>query len=89
LAVDLKGRTGYDFSLPIGQINDEIGVIEAGLDRLNAAHSTGREGTWDSSSRSSYPDNGDLPEAGQCVRVNVSRALTMGERGNSSLTNED
>jgi hypothetical protein len=50
LAVDLKGRTGYDFSLPIGQINDEIAVIEAGLDRLNAAHSTEREGTWGSSS---------------------------------------
>jgi hypothetical protein len=38
--------------MPIGQINDEIGVIEAGLDRRNAAHSTEREGTWDSSSRS-------------------------------------
>jgi hypothetical protein len=37
LAVDLKGRAGYDFSLPIGQIDEEIAVIEAGIDRLNAA----------------------------------------------------
>ena len=35
LAVDLKLRTGYDFSSPIGQIEDEIAVIEAGLERLN------------------------------------------------------
>ena len=31
LAVDLKGRAGYDFSLPIGQIDQELAVIEAGL----------------------------------------------------------
>jgi hypothetical protein len=37
LAVDLKLRTGYDFSSPIGQIEDEIAVIEAGLERLNRA----------------------------------------------------
>ena len=37
LAVDLKGRAGYDFSLPIGQIDQELAVIEAGLDKLNAA----------------------------------------------------
>jgi hypothetical protein len=43
LAVDLKGRSGYDFSLPIGQIDEEIAVIEAGLDRLNAAQSAERE----------------------------------------------
>ena len=35
LAIDLKLRTGYDFSSPIGQIEDEIAVIEAGLERLN------------------------------------------------------
>jgi hypothetical protein len=38
LAVDLKGRGGpYDFSIPIGQIDEEIAVIEAGLERLNTA----------------------------------------------------
>jgi hypothetical protein len=37
LSVDLKGRAGYDFSLPIGQIDKEFAVIEAGLDRLNAS----------------------------------------------------
>ena len=41
LAVDLKGRAGYDFSLPIGQIDDDIAVIEAGLDRL-----AGRFSAW-------------------------------------------
>jgi hypothetical protein len=40
LAVDLKGKTGYDLSLPIGQIDQEIAVIEAGLERLDAAHKT-------------------------------------------------
>jgi hypothetical protein len=33
LAVDLKGRTGLDLSLPIQQIDEEIAVIEAGLER--------------------------------------------------------
>jgi hypothetical protein len=37
LAVDLKLRTGYDFSSPIGQIEEDIAVIEAGLERLNRA----------------------------------------------------
>ena len=38
LALDLKARQGsYDFSLPLGQIDEEIAVIEAGLHRLNAA----------------------------------------------------
>jgi hypothetical protein len=36
LAVDLKSRSGYDFSLPIDQINQEIAIIEAGLSRLKA-----------------------------------------------------
>ena len=45
LADDLKGRAGYDFSLPIGQIDQEIAVIEEGLDRLNAAHSSERDTT--------------------------------------------
>ena len=36
LALDLKGRRGsYDFSLPLGQIDEEIAIIEAGLERLN------------------------------------------------------
>ena len=40
LAVLLKAHKGLDFSLLIGQINAEIAVIEAGLDRLrHAAHS--------------------------------------------------
>jgi hypothetical protein len=38
LAIDLNGRSGpYDFSLPLGQINEEIAAIEAGLERLNTA----------------------------------------------------
>ncbi|WP_035972447.1 hypothetical protein [Bradyrhizobium sp. WSM3983] len=37
LAVDLKSRSGaYDFSLPIGKIDEEIAIIEAGLSRLAA-----------------------------------------------------
>ncbi len=36
LAVGLKSRPGYDFSLPIGKIDQEIGIIEAGLTPLNA-----------------------------------------------------
>lgn len=36
LAVDLKSRSGYDFSRPIQQIDEEIAVIEAGLARLRA-----------------------------------------------------
>jgi hypothetical protein len=36
LAVDLKSRSGYDFSLPIRQIDEEIAVIEAGLSRLKS-----------------------------------------------------
>lgn len=39
LAVDLKSRSGYDFSLPIGQIDEEIAMIEAGLSRLKAGDS--------------------------------------------------
>jgi hypothetical protein len=39
LADVLKSRTGFDFSLPIGQIDEEIAVIEAGLERLNRNHS--------------------------------------------------
>mgnify|MGYP003707159415 CR=1 FL=1 len=40
LLVDLKGRSGYDFSLPIGQIDEEISIIEAGLSRLRSMDST-------------------------------------------------
>lgn len=37
LAVDLKSRSGtYDFSLPIGKIDEEIAIIEEGLSRLKA-----------------------------------------------------
>ena len=36
LAVDLKSRSGYDFSLPISQIDEEIAIIEEGLSRLKA-----------------------------------------------------
>ena len=39
LTVHLKARTGLDFSLLIHQIDAEIAVIEAGLDRLNCAPS--------------------------------------------------
>jgi hypothetical protein len=35
LAIDLKSRTGFDFSLAIRQVDEEIAVIEAGLERLN------------------------------------------------------
>jgi hypothetical protein len=39
LALELRARarSGYDFSLPVRQINEEIAVIEAGLERLVAA----------------------------------------------------
>jgi capsule polysaccharide export protein KpsE/RkpR len=41
LAVLLNAQTGLDFSLLIAQIEGEIAVIDAGLDRLRqAAHST-------------------------------------------------
>jgi hypothetical protein len=41
LTVLLKAQTGLDFSLLIAQIEGEIAVIDAGLDRLRqAAHST-------------------------------------------------
>jgi hypothetical protein len=40
LAIDLKERAGYDFSLPIGQIDQEIAVIAAGLEKLAAANKT-------------------------------------------------
>lgn len=36
LAVDLKSRSGFDFSLPIGKVDEEIAIIEAGLSRLKA-----------------------------------------------------
>jgi hypothetical protein len=35
LLADLKSRSGFDFSLPIGQIEEEIAVIAAGLGRLD------------------------------------------------------
>lgn len=36
LAVDLKSRSGFDFSGPISKIDEEIAIIEAGLTRLAA-----------------------------------------------------
>jgi hypothetical protein len=36
LAADLAGRWNYDISVPLRQIDDEIAVIEAGLQRLEA-----------------------------------------------------
>jgi hypothetical protein len=39
LAHDLRARNGFDFSVPAGQIDDEIAAIEAGLERLNRVHS--------------------------------------------------
>jgi hypothetical protein len=36
LAIDLKVRPGYDFSMTIGRISQEIAVIDAGFYRLNA-----------------------------------------------------
>ena len=35
LAFHLKSRTGLDFSVLVDQIDAEIAVIEAGVDRLN------------------------------------------------------
>jgi hypothetical protein len=34
LAIHLEARTGYDLSLPIRQVEDEIAAIEVGLKRL-------------------------------------------------------
>ena len=44
LAVDLKSRSGYDFSRPIEKIDEEIAVIEAGLSRLKAGDSAASGG---------------------------------------------
>jgi len=40
LAIDLKTRSGYNFSLPIGQIDEEIAVIEQRIEKLDAAQKT-------------------------------------------------
>lgn len=34
MAVELKGKTGFDYSKTIDQIEEEIEVIEAGLSKL-------------------------------------------------------
>lgn len=34
LAIDLKGRSGFGFSLPIRQVDEEIEIIQTGLSRL-------------------------------------------------------
>ena len=44
LAVDLKGKTGFDFSLLlIGQLEEELAVIEKGLERLPAEAPAARD----------------------------------------------
>jgi hypothetical protein len=40
LALDLRGRTGYDFSRPIAQVEQEIAVIEAALETLSPPEQT-------------------------------------------------
>lgn len=37
LAVNFTARRGYDFSLPLRQVEDEIAIIEAALKRLAGA----------------------------------------------------
>jgi hypothetical protein len=37
LVMNLKARTGYDFSLPLLQVEDELAIIETGLERLDEA----------------------------------------------------
>jgi hypothetical protein len=34
LAMNLRARTGYDFSLPLLQVEEEIAIIDAGTERL-------------------------------------------------------
>ena len=36
LAVDLKMKSGFDFSLLIGQLEEEIAAVETGIERLDA-----------------------------------------------------
>ena len=40
LAADLRGRTGYDFSRPLAQIDAEISIIEAALQKLDPIERT-------------------------------------------------
>jgi hypothetical protein len=40
LAADLRGRTGYDFSRPMAQIDAEISIIEAALQKLDPIERT-------------------------------------------------
>ena len=40
LAADLRGRTGYDFSRPIAEIDGEIAIIEAALQKLDPVERT-------------------------------------------------
>jgi hypothetical protein len=37
LVMNLKARTGYDFSLPLLQVEDELAIVETGLERLAEA----------------------------------------------------
>jgi len=37
LVMNLKARTGYDFSLPLLQVEDELAIIETSLERLAEA----------------------------------------------------
>jgi hypothetical protein len=36
LLINLNGRAGFDLSLPLGQIKEEIAVILAGLEKLRS-----------------------------------------------------
>jgi hypothetical protein len=40
LAADLRGRTGYDFSRPIAEIDGEIAIIETALQKLDPVERT-------------------------------------------------
>ena len=37
LVMNLKARTGYDFSLPLLQVEDELAIIETGLEHFAEA----------------------------------------------------
>lgn len=40
LAADLRGRTGFDFSRPMAEIDAEIAIIEAALQKLDPVERT-------------------------------------------------
>ena len=81
LVVLLKAQTGLDFSLLIGQIDTEIAVIEAGLDRLRRAAHGGMSATnwychFISSLAVARPSGGSLRDKTVLwMRVRVVRTL--------------